>query len=243
MKVAVIGAKGRMGSAVSAAIEAAADLELVAQLDLGDEISVQTLAGAEVAVEFTIPSQSKKNVLQLLASGVHVVVGTTGWTQESRDEVAAAAENAGKNVLIAPNYSISAVLLMNFARQAAPYFESAEIIELHHPDKIDAPSGTAITTAQIVAEARNIADCPAIPDATETDPEGARGANISGVHVHAVRLRGLYAHEELLLGNPGEQLVIRQDSFDRSSFMPGILLGVRKVSAHPGLTWGLESYL
>lgn len=243
MKVAVIGAKGRMGSAVCTAIEETTDLELVACLDASDDISVGTLNGAQVAVEFTIPQHSKENVVKLLQAGVHVVVGTTGWTVESRAEIATIAKTAGKNVLIAPNYSISAVLLMKFARQAAAYFESAEIIELHHPDKLDAPSGTAITTAQIMAEARDTAGCDLSPDATESGLAGARGAEVSGIQVHAVRLRGLYAHEEVLLGNPGEQLTIRQDSFNRSSFMPGILLGIRKVAEYSGVTWGLEHYL
>ena len=243
MKVAVIGARGRMGSSIVQAVEAAADLELVAGLDAGEEITSASLRGAEVAVEFTVPGATDKNVHALLDAGVNVVVGTTGWTPERLERVRAHAEEVQKCVLIAPNYSLSAVFAMRFAREAAAYFESVEVIELHHPDKVDAPSGTALTTAQGIAQARAQAAVPPSPDATEIDNYGARGANIEGVHVHAVRLRGLYAHEEILYGNPGEQLVIRQDSFARESFMPGILLGIRKVGDHPGLTYGLDQFL
>lgn len=243
MKVAVIGANGRMGKSVCKAINETTDLELVAQLDAGDEICTENLHGAQVAVEFTIPSAAKENVKALIAAGVHVVVGTTGWNESALQEIEELSEKSGKNVLIAPNYSISAILAMNFAKQAAKYFESVEIIELHHPDKVDAPSGTAIATAQGVIAARKAAGNPPIPDATETDADGARGANIAGVHIHAVRLRGLYAHEEILLGNAGEQLTIRQDSFDRQSFMPGVILGVRQIINHPGLTYGLDKFL
>ncbi|MBS6274837.1 4-hydroxy-tetrahydrodipicolinate reductase [Arcanobacterium urinimassiliense] len=243
MKVAVIGARGRMGSSIVQAVEAAADLELVAGLDAGEEITSASLRGAEVAVEFTVPGATDKNVHALLDAGVNVVVGTTGWTPERLERVRAHAEEVQKCVLIAPNYSLSAVFAMRFAREAAAYFESVEVIELHHPDKVDAPSGTALTTAQGIAQARAQAEVPPSPDATEIDNYGARGANIEGVHVHAIRLRGLYAHEEILYGNPGEQLVIRQDSFARESFMPGILLGIRKVGDHLGLTYGLDKFL
>lgn len=243
MKVAVIGAKGRMGRTVCDAVTAAADLELVAGLDAGDEITAENLNGAEVAVEFTVPTQTEANVTALLEAGVNVVVGTTGWTAESLARVEAAAEKAGKGLFIAPNYSLSAVVAMVFAAKAAPLFESVEVIELHHPDKVDAPSGTAATTAKQIAAARQAAGVASSPDATETDPLGARGANVDGVHVHAVRLRGLNAHEEILLGNPGEQLTIRQDSFDRASFMPGVLLAVRNVADRPGLTYGLDNLL
>lgn len=232
-----------MGKTVCQAVENAADMELVARLDAGDAITPETLAGADVAVEFTVPSVTKKNVLALIDAGVDVVVGTTGWDEESLAEVEEAARAKGVHVLIAPNYALSAVLVMAFAEKAAPFFESVEVLELHHPNKVDAPSGTASTTAGRIAKARAAAGVPASPDATETDPHGARGANIDGVHVHAVRLRGLNAHEEVLLGNPGEQLVIRQDSFDRESFMPGVLLAVRNISNCEPFTYGLDSLL
>ena len=233
-----------MGQTVCAAVEAAEDMELAARLDEGDALSADNLAGAEVAVEFTVPSVTEGNVLALIEAGVNVVVGTTGWTDESLGRVREAAAAKGVKVLIAPNYALSAVLVMAFAEKAARFFESVEVVELHHPNKVDAPSGTAATTARRIAAARAEAGVPASPDATETDPLGARGAVIDGVHVHGVRLRGLNAHEEVLLGNPGEQLTIRQDSFDRSSFMPGVLLGVRKVAGlGEPLTYGLDSLL
>jgi 4-hydroxy-tetrahydrodipicolinate reductase len=248
VRVAVLGAAGRMGSTVCAAVEAAADLELVARLDAGDEVSAATLGGADVAVDFTVPGATEANVHALVDAGVHAVVGTTGWTDDSRgrvaDHLARAAQEGrpGLGVLIAPNFGLSAVLAMTFAARAARYFESAEVIELHHPDKVDAPSGTARHTAAAIAAARADAGLAAAPDATETGWE-ARGADVDGVRVHAVRLRGLVAHEEILFGNPGEQLVIRQDSFDRVSFMPGVLLAVREVRTRPGLTVGLENVL
>ncbi|WP_075890111.1 4-hydroxy-tetrahydrodipicolinate reductase [Actinomyces provencensis] len=240
IRVAVIGAAGRMGSTVVEAVEAADDLEVVARIDDGDAITRDTLAGADVAVDFTAPSVTEANVHACLEAGVDVVVGTTGWMEESLARVREQAEAVGAHVLVAPNFAVSAVLVMRFAALAAPYFESAEVIELHHPDKVDAPSGTALATARGIAAARNAQDCAPMPDATTTDPLGARGAEVEGVHVHAVRLRGLTAHQEVLLGNPGEQLVLRTDSFDRISFMPGVLFGIRHVSERPGLTVGLD---
>lgn len=240
IRVAVIGAAGRMGSAVVEAATGAEDLELVARIDAGDAITAETLNGAEVAVDFTTPSVTEANVHACLDAGVDVVVGTTGWTDESLDRVRTHAEETGACVLVAPNFALSAVLVMRFAQMAAPYFESAEIIEMHHPDKVDAPSGTAIATALGIAGARRAEGCAPMPDATTSDPLGARGAEVDGVHVHAVRLRGLTAHQEVLLGNPGEQLVLRTDSFDRVSFMPGVLHGVRHIAGHPGLTVGLD---
>lgn len=249
LKVAVLGAAGRMGSQTCAAVEAAPDLELVARLDAGDTVDAAALAGADVAVDFTVPSATEANVHAVLDAGAHAVVGTTGWDDVSRGRVAehAARVNAdrsggGLGVLIAPNFGLSAVLAMTFAAKAARFFESAEVVELHHPAKVDAPSGTARHTAAAIARARADAGLGPMPDATETGHE-ARGADVDGVRVHAVRLRGLVAHEEILLGNPGEQLVIRQDSFDRSSFMPGVLLAVREVGGRPGLTVGLENVL
>lgn len=244
LKVAVIGAKGRMGSQVCAAVSAAPDMELVAQLDRDDDITASLRrVHATHAVDFTIPASAEANVMAALQAETHVVVGTTGWSDDAYARVRQAAQVAGRSVLIAPNFAISAVLAMKFAAAAAPYFESVEILEMHHPDKLDAPSGTAIATAKGIAAAREVADAPDFPDHTESDPHGTRGGKIAGVPVHAVRLRGLYAHEEILFGNPGEQLVVRTDCFDRVSFMPGVLLGLRKVAAFPGLTIGLDTLL
>ncbi len=247
IKVAVLGAAGRMGQTVCAAVEAAPDLELVARFDAGDDFSVVADSGAQVAVDFTIPAVTEANVHALIDAGIHAVVGTTGWTEESRSRVAEhlaqeGPASQGLGVLIAPNFGLSAVLAMTFAAKAARYFESAEVIELHHPDKVDAPSGTARHTAAAIAAARAEAGVAPSPDATETGFE-ARGADVDGVRVHAVRLRGLVAHEEILFGNAGEQLIIRQDSFDRVSFMPGVLLAIREVVSRPGLTVGLDNVL
>jgi 4-hydroxy-tetrahydrodipicolinate reductase len=240
--VAVIGADGRMGREVCRAVEAAPDLDLAGRYDVGDELG--DLAGAQVAVDFTVPDATLDNVRQVIEAGVHAVVGTTGWTQERLDLVRAAlADRPHTGVLIAPNFAIGSLLLMRFAEQAARFYESVEVVELHHPDKVDAPSGTALRTAQILAAARADAGLPAPPDATTTDPGGARGAAVDGIHVHAVRLRGLVAHEEVLFGAAGEQLTLRHDSFDRVSFMPGVLAGVRAVVDRPGLTVGLEQIL
>jgi len=244
IKVAVLGAAGRMGSTVVAAVEAAPDLELVAAVDADADLSVVVDAGAQVAVDFTVPSVTEGNVHALVDAGVHVVVGTTGWTDESlarvRDHLA---DRPGIGVLVAPNFALGAVLAMAWAARAARWFESVEVVELHHPDKVDAPSGTARHTASAIATARAAAGMGHVPDATTQTLDGARGADVDGIRVHAVRLRGLVAHEEILLGNPGEQLTIRHDSFDRVSFMPGVLLAVRQVGRRPGLTVGLEHLL
>jgi 4-hydroxy-tetrahydrodipicolinate reductase len=242
--VAVIGAAGRMGQQTCAAVEAADGLELVARIDVGDDVAAALrTSGAQVAVDFTVPSVTEANVHAALDAGVHVVVGTTGWDDASRGRVV---EHLGRvdglGVLIAPNFGLSAVLAMTFAAKAARYFESAEVVELHHPNKVDAPSGTARHTAAAIAAARADAGLGPSPDATQEGWE-ARGADVDGVRVHAVRLRGLVAHEEILFGNEGEQLVIRQDSFDRASFMPGVVLAVREVVSRPGLTVGLENVL
>lgn len=246
IRVAVLGADGRMGRAVCAAVDGAQDLELVARVRAGDDLAA-SLDGVDVAVDFTVPAVTEANVRTLVDAGVHAVVGTTGWTDESRGRIRdqLAARSVGGTdvgVLIAPNFGLSAVLAMTFAAKAARFFESVEVVELHHPDKIDAPSGTARHTAAAIAAARREAGVAPSPDATETGFD-ARGADVDGIRVHAVRLRGLVAHEEILLGNEGEQLVIRQDSFDRKSFMPGVLLAIREVVARPGLTVGLENVL
>lgn len=243
MKVAVIGAKGRMGGTVCEAVQNAEDMELVAKLDQGDAVSTETLNGADVAVVFTVPSVKLDNVLDLLKANVHAVVGTSGWSEDELAKVREAQGESDANVFIAPNFALSAVLAMEFAAKAAPLFESVEIIEMHHPNKVDAPSGTAAATATKIAEARKAAGVGAAPDATETDPEGTRGGRFDDVPVHAVRLRGITATEEVLLGNPGEVLTIRTDTFDRASFMPGVLLAVRKVAGLDGLTVGLENLL
>lgn len=238
----MIGAAGRMGSTACEAVEQAPDLELVGRFDDGDELG--DLAGADVAVDFTVLEASERTVRHCVDRGVHVVVGTSGWTDdkaaELREQVGA---DGGVGVLIAPNFAIGAVLMMQFARQAARFYESVEVIELHHPRKVDAPSGTATRTAELVASARSEAGLGEVPDATTQDPDGARGATIEGVPVHAVRLRGLVAHQEVLFGNEGEMLTLRHDSFDRVSFMPGVLVGVREVGKHPGVTVGLEHVL
>ncbi|MGI5348459.1 4-hydroxy-tetrahydrodipicolinate reductase [Streptomyces sp. CA-250714] len=244
LRVAVLGAKGRMGSEAVRAVEGADDMELVAALGSGDPLSKLTEAGAQVAVDLTRPDAVLGNLEFCLANGIHAVVGTTGWTDERLATVRAQlADSPGTGVLIAPNFGIGAVLTMRFAQQAARFFESVEVVELHHPGKVDAPSGTAVRTAQLIAEAREAAELPAQPDATSTSLEGARGADVDGVPVHAVRLRGLVAHQEVLFGDEAETLTIRHDSLHRSSFMPGVLLGVRKVPGTPGLTFGLEHFL
>lgn len=248
VSVSVVGARGRMGSAVCEAVRQAADLELLAQLDKSADTdsraAIAQLAGrVQVAVEFTTPPASKDNVHALIESGIHAVVGTTGWTQAKLERIRdhlASAPHVG--VLIAPNFAIGAVLAMQFAAQAARFFTGAEVIELHHPNKLDAPSGTARQTAIGIGKAWQQAGIQPGPDSTESGWQ-ARGANVAGVRVHAVRLPGLVAHEEILFSNPGELLTIRHDSFDRSSFLPGVLMAVRKVGVHPGLTVGLDRYL
>jgi 4-hydroxy-tetrahydrodipicolinate reductase len=242
LAVAVLGAQGRMGSLVCRAVDAAGDLELAARLEVGDDVT--DLEGVDVAVDFTIPTATEANVHALIDRGVHAVVGTTGWTAEALDRVRRhLAERPSVHVLVVPNFALSAVLAMRFAAQAARYFESAEVVELHHPNKVDAPSGTAVHTARLIAAARREVGRGPMPDATTDELPGARGAEVEGVRVHAVRLRGLVAHEEVLLGNPGEQLTIRTDSFDRASFIPGVLLAVRSIHRLPGLTVGLDSVL
>ncbi len=237
-----------MGSQVCRAVEAAGDLHLAAAYDVDDALG--DLGGADVVVEFSVPDASPDNVARCVAQGVHVVVGTTGWDEprlerllDQISEAPPSRSGTGVGVLVAPNFAIGAILMMGFAAQAARFYESVEIIELHHPDKVDAPSGTAARTARLVSTAREEAGLGQVPDATQLDPDGARGARVAGIPVHSIRLRGLVAHQEVLLGNVGEQLTIRHDSFDRTSFMPGVLEGVRRVGDHPGLTVGLEHYL
>jgi len=236
--VAVLGAKGRMGSEVVRAVAAAQDLELGPQYDVGDTID---LAGVDVVVDFTHPDGVMDNLRACIAAGVHAVVGTTGFDEERLATVRGWLGGTDVGVLIAPNFGVAAVLMMRFAAQAARFFDSVEIVELHHPRKADAPSGTARRTAELVALARE--GMPPMPDATWTALDGARGALVDGVRVHAVRLAGLVAHQEVLLGGEGETLTIRHDSYDRASFMPGVLLAVRNVASRPGLTVGLDPLL
>ncbi|MDR1355407.1 MAG: 4-hydroxy-tetrahydrodipicolinate reductase [Propionibacteriaceae bacterium] len=242
LRIAVFGAKGRMGSQVVAAVEAATDMELVAQIDAGDDRSAALLA--DVAVDFTLPATVMGNIEWCVTHGIAMVVGTTGFDEQRYAEVRTLlAATPGARLLIASNFSVAAVLMMRFAAAAAPYFESVEVVELHHPRKLDAPSGTAVSTAKAVAATRAAAGAAAMPDATATELAGARGAAVAGVRVHSVRLSGLFAHQEVLLSNPGELLTIRDDSFDRSCYLPGILLAVRRVLELPGLTLGIDALL
>ncbi|RCS91962.1 4-hydroxy-tetrahydrodipicolinate reductase [Brevibacterium aurantiacum] len=244
IRVAVIGAKGRMGSNAVEAIEGADGLELVASLGSSDSLESLLEKNIDVAVELTVPASTEDNVRFLVEHDIDTVVGTTGWDAEklSRLEELLAA-HSDTAVLIAPNFSIGAVLAMRFAELAAPYFDSAEVVEIHHPRKLDAPSGTANHTAQRIAAARKTAELPPVPDATEIDPDGARGAVIDGIHVHAIRQQGMTASEEILFGSSGEALTIRTDSHSTSAFMPGIVTAVRNIDSYTGLLHGLENML
>ncbi len=259
IRVGVFGAAGRMGSTVCRAVYDAPGLELVAAVDPlhagidlgqlgvhGTQVQVASKAnalldaGAEVAVDFTVLDAARENLAWCADNGVHAVVGTTGFGEAELAELDRRFSASDANALIAPNFAIGAVLMMRFAEMAAPYFDSAEIIELHHDQKLDAPSGTAVLTAQRMAGAsKEWSDDPTV----KVVAEGARGGTVDGIPVHSVRLRGLVAHQEVLLGTAGQSLSIRHDSYDRSSFMPGVLLGIRKVPETPGLTIGLDSLL
>ena len=244
IRVGVLGARGKVGSEVSRAVSSAADLDLVAEIDQGDDIADLIGADAQAVVDFTHPDVVMDSLEFCIDHGIHAVVGTTGF-DESRlaliREWLAASPATG--VLIAPNFSIGALLMMRFAAAAAPFYESVEVVELHHPDKADAPSGTARRTAELIAAARREAGSAPMPDATSTALEGARGADVEGVRVHGLRVRGLVAHQEVILGTAGETLTVRHDSLDRVSFTPGVLAGVRAIGDHPGLTVGLEAFL
>ena len=242
MRVGVLGAKGKVGRAMCAAVRDAADLTLTAEVDAGDPLTLFTDTATEAVIDFTHPDVVMGNLEFLIANGIHAVVGTTGFTDERLDRVRGwLAESPKTGVLIAPNFAIGAVLSMHFAEKAAPYFESAEVIELHHPQKADAPSGTATRTARLIAEARR--GMPPNPDATITGLPGARGADVDGIPVHSVRVTGLVAHQEVVFGTMGETLTIRHDSLDRTSFVPGVLLAVRAIAVRPGLTIGIEPLL
>jgi 4-hydroxy-tetrahydrodipicolinate reductase len=244
INVAVLGARGRMGSEVVKAVEATDGLALVAALDLGDSLDQLKGSAAHVVVDFTTPDSVMSNLEFLINNGINVVVGTTGFDDAKLESVKGwLAQNPSVGVLIAPNFAIGAVLMMEFAEKAARYFESAEIIELHHPAKVDAPSGTAARTAELMSAARKAAGLGAMPDATTSALDGARGAIVGDIPVHSVRARGLVAHQEVLFGGLGETLTIRHDSIDRAGFMPGVILGVRKIVNSPGLTHGLDKFM
>lgn len=241
IRVGIFGCSGKMGSEVVRAVQRADGMTPVGGVDLGEPR--EGIADAQVVVDFTHPDAVMDNIAWCLERGVHMVIGTTGFTPQRLDQVRAQlAEHPQVGVLIASNFSIGAVLMMQFAAKAAPFYPSVEIIELHHPNKADAPSGTAATTARRVAASRAAAQLPPVPDATVHD-EGARGAVVDGIHVHGVRLQGLVAHQEVLLGVAGETLTIRHDSFDRASFMPGVVAAVRHVMDHPGLTLEIDALL
>ena len=242
-KVGVFGADGRMGSEVVEAVQGADDMELVAGVDQGDDRGA--VRGADCVVDFTHPDAVMGNLEWLIGNGIHAVVGTSGFDEAKLARVREMQVGTpGAKVLVAPNFGIAAVLMMHFAKKAAPYFDSTEIIELHHPNKADAPSGTAYHTAELVAQARREAEVEPMPDATTSEIPGARGADVDGVRVHALRIQGLIAHQEVIFGTDGETFKLRHDSMNRTSFMPGVLLGVRKVATLPDLlTLGLEPLL
>jgi 4-hydroxy-tetrahydrodipicolinate reductase len=244
IRVGVLGALGKVGSEVCRAVEEADDTELVARIDADDELDDLVTSGAQVVVDFTHPDVVMDNLEFCVDHGLHAVVGTTGFDDDRLETLQGwLADAPGVGVLIAPNFSIGAILMMRFAATAAPFYESVEVVELHHPDKADAPSGTARRTAQLIAAARREAGSGPIPDATSSSLDGARGADVDGVRVHGLRIRGLVAHQEVVLGGLGETLTIRHDSLDRASFTPGVLVGVRAIGSHPGLTVGLETFL
>ena len=240
----MLGARGKVGAEICRAVEAADDTELVAGIDAGDDISALVEAGAQAVVDFTHPDVVMDNLEFCIDHGIHAVVGTTGFDEARLAQLTTWLEASPKTgVLIAPNFSIGAILMMRFAAKAAPFFESVEVVELHHPDKADAPSGTARRTAELIAAARLEAGSAPMPDATSTLLDGARGADVEGVRVHGLRIRGMVAHQEVILGGQGETLTIRHDSMDRTSFSPGVLTGLRAISSRPGLTVGLEHFL
>ena len=244
MKVAVLGARGRMGTEAVAAINAASDLTLSAALDIGDSLEKLTQSETEILVDFTTPDSVMKNLEFAIKNGIHVVVGTTGFDDKKLEILKNLLSNQPKvGALIAPNFGLGAVLMMQFSQTAAKYFESVEIIEMHHANKIDAPSGTAVRTAEIISSARKESKKSKMPDATKSALPGARGANVADVPVHSIRGHGYVAHQEVVFSDAGETLTIRHDSINRSGFMPGVLIGIRNVAKHPGLTVGLENYM
>ena len=243
MKVGVLGALGKVGREVCKAVEEADGFSLVAQVDAEDSLDLLVSSGAQAVVDFTHPDVVMDNLRFCIEHGIHAVVGTTGFDESRLAELRSLLGSSDTGVLIAPNFSIGAILMMRFAAEAAPFYESVEIVELHHPTKADAPSGTARRTAELVAAARAEAGVGPVPDATSTGLDGARGAVVDGIHVHGLRIRGMVAHQEVVLGGVGETLTIRHDSMDRASFTPGVLLGLREIGSHPGLTVGLEHFM
>ena len=244
IRVGVLGARGRMGAEVVKAVTNSSDLELVAQLDLGDSLEQLISNKAEVVVDFTTPDSVMKNLEFLISNDIHAVVGTTGFDQTRIDSLTKElAKHPKVGLLIAPNFAIGAVLMMEFAAKAARYFESAEIVEMHHPAKVDAPSGTAARTAELMTEARKATSMKPMPDATKQSLDGARGSKVGDIPIHSIRAQGLVAHQEVLFGGVGETLTIRHDSLDRAGFMPGVLLGIRSIVKNPGLTHGLDKFM
>jgi 4-hydroxy-tetrahydrodipicolinate reductase len=244
IRVGVLGARGRMGSEASRAVDAAPDMELVAMVDDGDWLFNVADAGAEVVIDFTTPDVVMDNLHWCVEQGINAVVGTSGFTPARFDRVRSWLSHRHEvGVIIAPNFAVGAVLMMEFAERAARFYDSVEIVEMHHPNKLDAPSGTALRTAEVIGAAREAAGRGPMPDATKDEMAGARGTQVNGVRVHSVRASGLMAHQEVLFGGPGETLTIRHDSYERSSFMPGVLLAVRSVLTRPGLTVGLGPLL
>ena len=244
IRVGVLGARGKMGATVVDAVNNASGMEVVAALDLGDSLEILTANKAEVVVDFTTPDAVMSNLEFVIKHRMHAVVGTTGFDDARIATLKAQLSDSPEvGLLIAPNFGLGAILMMEFAKKAAPLFESVEIIEMHHPNKVDAPSGTAKRTAELIGDARRTAKSAPMPDATRESLDGARGAKVAGVPVHSVRARGFVAHQEVIFGGAGETLTIRHDSLDRQSFMPGVLLGITKVVTTPGLTFGLENFL
>ena len=244
LRVGVLGAKGRMGAEVCNAISQADDMKLVAALDAGDAVSTLASEGANVVVDFTNPDVVMPHLDWLIHNGVHAVVGTTGFSDDRIAQVKTwSAESPNTGVLIAPNFSIGAILMTKLATDAARFFESVEIVELHHPNKLDAPSGTSVHTAKAIGAARKAANMAEQPDATEQKFMAARGVKVEGIPIHSVRLRGLVAHQEVIFGDTGETFTIRHDSFDRVAYIPGVLAGIRGVFENPGVTVGLDKYL
>ena len=244
MKVAVLGAKGKMGTEAVSVISAATDLTLSASLDLGDSLEELIKTNTEVVVDFTNPDSVMKNLEFAINNGIHVVVGTTGFDEKRLVQLKELlSKNPKVGALIAPNFGLGAVLMMQFSQTAAKYFESAEIIELHHANKVDAPSGTAIRTAEMITDSRKLTKKPAMPDSTKSALPGSRGSKVGDVPIHSVRSHGYVAHQEVIFGDMGETLTIRHDSINRAGFMPGLLIGIRNVKKYPGLTVGLENYM
>lgn len=244
IRVGVLGARGRMGTEVCRAVDAASDMELVAMVDQGDWLFNVADAGAEVVVDFTTPETVMDHVHWCIDQGINAVIGTSGFTEARYERIRSwLAHRPDLGVIVVPNFAVGAVLMMEFAAKAARFFDSVEIVEMHHPTKIDAPSGTAVRTAEMIAAVRAEAGMKPMPDATSDEKAVARGLDVAGVRVHSVRASGLVAHQEVLLGTPGETLTIRHDSYDRKSFMPGVLLAIREVVRRPGLTIGLGPLL